>query len=83
MDWYIFLLGKSDPAFQNLVNSVPLISVRGSWGSGFTAGIHGNEVILLTCNHVVKDCSLSAGTMHVCVCLLMCSDAQLNLLKFM
>lgn len=56
----LILNSKSDPALQNLVNSVPLISVRGSWGSGFTVGIHGNKVILLTCNHVVKDCSLSA-----------------------
>lgn len=52
---------ESDQAFKSLVNSVPLISVRGSWGSGFTVGIHGNEVILLTCNHVVKDCSYSSA----------------------
>ncbi|XP_048780695.2 peroxisomal leader peptide-processing protease-like isoform X2 [Ostrea edulis] len=51
--------GQSDTVLQDVVHSVPMISVRGSWGSGFTVGIHGDEVILLTCNHVVKDCNYS------------------------
>ncbi|XP_061181475.1 peroxisomal leader peptide-processing protease-like [Saccostrea echinata] len=49
--------GQADTVLQQVVRSVPMISVRGSWGSGFTVGIHGDEVILLTCSHVVKDCS--------------------------